>query len=92
MKKDRMSWRYCVIRKTKRVKLGKISKTVHYYDIHEVFFDDNGKIEGWTQDPVDANASETINDLRWALSMMLADSFRTNVYEIKNDKLVLRSK
>lgn len=76
-------WRYAVIRKTKRIK----DKIYHHYDIHEIY--GNG---AYTTDPVEANGCEELDGLRWSLAMMLADSFRGPVYEIKKGKLVARTK
>ena len=86
-KEGRMNWRYCVVRKHRRV----CKKTIHYYDIHEVFIV-KGKIESWTEESVDPNGCETVEGMKWTLAMMLADSFKHPIMEIKKGKLVERSK
>jgi hypothetical protein len=78
-----MTWRYVPIRKTKRI--GR--KTYHWYDIHEMFQD--GKKISWTTEPVYVGCEE-LSEVRWALAMMLADSYRVPVMEIKGNKLVER--
>lgn len=45
-------WRYAIIRKT--VRLGVGNKTQKIYDVHEIFYDKRGKINGWTNEPVTA--------------------------------------
>lgn len=80
-----MTWNYRVIRKT--------LKTIHYYNIHEVYYNKAKKITGWTKTPVGADGSESIKDLRLTLSMMLCDSLKFPILEIvgkKKKKLVER--
>lgn len=41
------------------------------FTIREVFYDDDGKVEGWTKDPI-AAYGETLEGLRTELIRMLA--------------------
>ena len=82
---SKMSWRYCIIRRTKRQN----RKVLHFYEIREVYFDVKNRIIGWSNAPVEL-ISESVNELRWDLSMMLADSFRMPVFEERKGKLVPR--
>lgn len=84
-KPPRPGWRYVVIRKTKRV----AGKMHHWYDIHELFNID-GK-ESWTNEPVYHGCGD-LSETRWALAMMLADSYREPVRIIKGNKLIKRTK
>ena len=88
-KKACSGWRYAVIRHTRRV----FGKTVHEYKIHEVYDTDArpGFFSSWTQDSIMPSSDDSLDDLRWSLSMMLADSFSMPVYEIRKGKLVPRS-
>ena len=83
-----MVWHYCVIRKTKRIK----EKIYHYYDIHEVYEDEETGELSWTEEPVDCNGMEDIKSLQVALTMMLRDSLERPVMEIRKGKLVERSR
>ncbi len=80
-----MTWKYCVIRKTHRV--GK--KTKHYYQIHERY-DEKGKKLLWTDEPI-TPCGDTFKDLQESLLLMLRDSMRNPVYEIRKGKLVKRT-
>lgn len=54
-----MTWNYRVI-KTKQI----IDKIEHItYAIHEVYYDENGQVESWTENPVYL-ASESVNELK----------------------------
>lgn len=88
-------WNYRIIRKTKRnpTKGGKPA-TLHFYDIHEVYYRKNGQPYMWTKDPVDANSMESVADTVDALIMMLRDINKNPVLEIrkvgKKEKLFVR--
>ena len=41
-----------------------------WYRIHEVYYDDSGKISGWTIDPVEP-FGETVEEIRQELEAML---------------------
>lgn len=90
-----MSWHYAIIRKTKRtprrIRHDRKSIIIHYYDIHEVYLDDNGKVRSWTEEPVSVNGSESVRGLQWALNTMLGDALRYPVYEIRKGKLFERA-
>lgn len=81
-----MTWRYCIIRKTTKIK----GKTYHYYDIHEVYTDEDGSIS-WTEEPVTANGFEEIKHMQSALITMLKDSLEHPIMEVRKGKLVVCS-
>lgn len=56
-----MTWNHRVI---KHEKDGEV-----WYTLHEVFYDDDGSIKGWTQDAI-APLSETRDGLYWVLDKM----------------------
>lgn len=85
-----MTWNFRVIRKTRRVKLGKRYKIVHSYDMHEVYYNQKGKPTSWTEKPIDANGYENIREMQETLCRMLADSLAMPVLEIRNGRLVER--
>lgn len=60
----KMSWNNRIMRR----------KTDHgyYYSIHEVFYDDEGQINGWTHEGICAGG-ETVEDLIGMLEMQLND-------------------
>lgn len=60
-------WNYRVIKRTFRTEAG-VTET---YRIHEVYYDDSGKIEGWAQDLV-APYGESIEELTADLSYLAA--------------------
>lgn len=89
-----MTWNYRIIRKTRRIS-GKQyvdgkSKLIHFYDIHEVFYNKKNQPDSWTKEPVDANGCETIGDMRISLSIMLTDVLKHPVLEIVRGKLKAR--
>lgn len=73
-----MTWNYRIIRKTQRYH----GRATRYYDIHEVFYDKNGKPDSWSEDAVDANSVSTVRELQTSLSRMLCDSLKHPVLEI----------
>lgn len=83
-----MIWRYCVIRKTTRLK----GKTYHHYDVHEMYKDKKTGEVSWTETPVDCNGMEDLKSLQIALTMMLQDSLEAPVMEIRKGKLIERGK
>ena len=83
-----MTWRYCIIRKTRKYK----GKTPHHYDMHEVYLNGKGDIEGWTKEPVDCNNVEDIKTMQNILVTMLKDLLEYPVMEIRKGKLVSRTK
>ena len=82
-----MTWHYQVIRKTRKHK----GKMYHYYDVHEVFTDEDGSVS-WTEEPVDCNNLESIKDVQRCLVTMLRDTIEYPVMEIRRGKLVSRNK
>ena len=59
-----MTWNYRVIK----------YKSHHdtIFALHEVFYDD-GKIEGWTERPIDLDGFESVDDLLGTMKMMMKD-------------------
>ena len=85
-----MTWNFRIIRKTRRVKLGKRYKIIHNYDMHEVFYNSKGKPTSWTEEPIDANGYESIKEMQETLCRMLADSLAMPPLEIRHGKLKSR--
>jgi len=81
-----MTWRYCIIRKSKRHG----GKIYHTYDIHEVYTDKKTGELSWTEEPVDCNHMESIKDVQRCLITMLRDTIEYPVMEIRKGKLVER--
>jgi hypothetical protein len=84
-----MYWNNRVIRKTKRVKIGKKSRIEHWYEIHEVFYNDKDKPTSWTTDPITPHG-DNLKDLQIGLIQMIGDSIKKPVLEIRNGKLMER--
>jgi len=65
----------------------RIIKTIDYdepiYRIHEVYYDDNGMIEGWTKEPV-LPYGENVNELREDIYYFL-QAFRQPILELKEE-------
>jgi len=65
----------------------RIIKTIGYgepiYRIHEVYYDDNGKIEGWTKEPV-LPYGENVDELREDIYYFL-QAFRQPILELKEE-------
>ena len=73
-----MSWNYRVVKKADR--LG------NYFEIHEVYYDDNGNPNGWTEDAIKPYGVD-LDDLRWVLEHMVT-ALDKPVLEIVDEKLV----
>lgn len=56
------SWDYRVIRRE--------SGGSAVYGIHEVYYDDSGRVETWTEDPVVPLGEVDLKNLQWDLSHM----------------------
>ena len=62
-----MSWNYRVLRYAPAD-----SKFAPYvYGIHEVYYDEQGAVKGWTEEPVAALGLDE-DDLKWRLGEMLS--------------------
>lgn len=59
-----MTWNHRIIKHQKNKRT--------YYAIHEVFYDNTGKITSWTEDPVDI-VGDSKNDVMRILKQMTAD-------------------
>jgi len=68
-------WNYRIIKTTQE---GKVT-----YRIHEVYYDDNGKIKGWTTEPV-LPCGENMNELREDIFYFL-QAFRQPILELKEE-------
>lgn len=86
-----MTWNNRIIRKIQRnpIKNGS-PKVLHFYDIHEVYYDKKGQVNGWTENPI-IGGFESVKDLRSSLAQILRDVLISPVVEIKkvNKKDVL---
>lgn len=76
-----MSWNYRVFRHQQIVRPG---KTLEYFTIHEVYYDDSGKIEGHTEEPI-APTGDTLNELITEITQMLKDSQKYDVLEYQDE-------
>lgn len=56
-----------------------------YFEVHEVYYNDAGVPDSWTQEPVSI-VSESLADMREELLMML-QALDTPILEIVGDKL-----
>lgn len=65
-----MSWNHRVMRRTHSFKSDGKEYSEDCYEIHEVYYDDNDNIEGFTEDAI-APCGETIEELREELQRML---------------------
>lgn len=69
-----MSWNYRVIKH--------VTGIDSYFAIHEVYYDEHGKIEAWTEDPIELVAdskAELIEDLRCIMSDIRQPTLRESV-------------
>lgn len=55
-----MSWNHRIIR---HIKPRTHMDDAIYYAIHEVYYDENGKVNGWTEDPIEI-MEESLDDLK----------------------------
>ena len=72
-----MSWDYRVLRKYERAG----GKTFVFYEIHEVYYDDKGKVASITEDAV-APYGENISELMIEMSMFL-DAFTKPILDFE---------
>lgn len=63
------------------------SSPKYYYEIHEIYTHDNYTDLSWTESPV-AAFGNSVDELRKTLVLMLSDSYKMPVYEIKEGRLV----
>jgi len=68
-------WNYRIIKTTQE---GKVT-----YKIHEVYYDDNGKIKGWTTEPV-LPCGENVDELREDIFYFL-QALRQPIFELKEE-------
>jgi len=55
-------WSYHVMRRVEE------DEVIH--SVHEAYYDENGKVNGWTQEPISVSSTEGIEGLRWQLAEM----------------------
>ena len=70
-----MSWNYRVI------KSYPATAENEWYSIHEVYYDDEGKITAWTEDAI-APESDTLEGLRDILGLMRSCLFKPVLHEV----------
>lgn len=75
-----MSWNYRI------VAMKSVADETFGYAIHEVFYDDDGTIKGYTEKPV-CITGESLGDISEALEMM-AKATTLPIMEDRNEKLV----
>ena len=72
-----MSWNYRIIKSTFKMPSGDIEER---YAIHEVYYDNNGNIIGWSKDPVYISG-ESLSDLEGDLKLY-REAFCRSVLDI----------
>jgi hypothetical protein len=90
-KGNTMTWNFRIIRKTRRVKIGKRYKIVHSYDLHEVYYNSKGQPTSYTEKPIDANGYKSIKEMQETLVRMLADTLAHPPLELSKGKLKRRA-
>lgn len=78
-----MYWNHRVIEKEYN-EIG-TDEWVKYYEVHEVHYEDNGKVMGWTAEPV-APYGESVEELKSVLMRMIVAAERP-ILKIVNEKL-----
>jgi hypothetical protein len=58
-----------------------------YYAIHEVYYDENGKVTGWTEEPIRI-LEESLQDLKITLQRLL-ESFDNTVLDEETKEPIL---
>lgn len=58
-----------------------------YYAIHEVYYDENGKVNGWTEEPIRI-MEESLEDLKVTLQRLL-ESFDNPVLDNETGETIL---
>jgi len=76
-----MSWNYRVIRKKSDV----VIDEPFYYEIHEVYYNKNGKPDSWTTDSI-APSGDSLEDLQQCLKLMLNDTKKPILEIVVNKK------
>lgn len=79
-------WNYRIIKCIKEAKIGKTDYTDVVYRIHEVHYDEQDKIKGWTQDPIHP-LGETVDELKSNLEQMM-EAFKKPILIKENGKLI----
>ena len=59
-----MTWNYRIIKHGRKIE--------PYFAVHEVFYDERGKIESWTENPVDI-VGDSVKDVTKMLETILKD-------------------
>lgn len=59
----------------------------NYFAIHEVYYDENGKITNWSEKPIDVSG-ETKSEVIKTLKHMIADSEQATLKESELEKLL----
>jgi hypothetical protein len=81
-----MSWNNRIFKHTVKFN-GKFNREDRvWYGIHETYYDDDGKPDGWTAEPM-CGGFDSVDDLIVSLEMMLRDAkkYRNDVLEYKDD-------
>lgn len=79
-----MTWNYVVVRQATHVKVGpKKYRSVKYYDVYEVYRNKAGKIDGWSQDPINLQRNDSLRGLRFQFARIIADSYHFPIMEFK---------
>lgn len=78
-----MTWNYRIIKRD--------LKESSYFAVHEVFYDDKGKITSWTADPIDLTA-ESPKEIKRMLQQIVDDVNTPALVETKLLAKVRKSK
>lgn len=62
-------WNYRVLEVSKYNETMDMTYTT--YAIHEVYYDDDGNIEGWTMDYMSLNNYESVDDMKGSMTLMM---------------------
>lgn len=75
-----MTWNYRIFKHTEKINISPFkkypwSKTFTYFALHEAYYDENGKVNGWTQKAM-TESRDTVEELIGMLEIQLADARR----------------
>ena len=81
-----MSWNYRIMRHVAPEGPYTSEEDRIWYGLHEVYYDDNGKPDGFTSD--DLIATDTVDDLIGVLELMLRDArrYKDDVLEYEGER------
>lgn len=63
-----MTWNHRWIRHTETVVLNGVSQTETWLSLHEVYYDDQGNIQGCTVNPIELTADDSQEGIEWIMN------------------------